>query len=349
MRGRFLEAVRVHRPGVELVADTRVCVETDPYLADYRVDGAPVLPAVMSLEAMAQAASALAGYPMRRAEGVSLSSPPVVPAGEGTVLRVSARRNGDRVETVLGGETVLPGEEGGQHTEYARAVFAHAAEPGRVPPGQATWPASGSPVAPGDGGGILDGTELYETVCFQSGRFRRIALLPEITAAGCHAIVRGGDEQPWFGLVSGPSDAPLLLGSPGLNDAALQAIQACVPQRRLQAAGCESLTASGAEVRGAVEIRAVRRDRPGGTLEPAAAPDGYAWDVYAFDRSGMAVVTWTGLLMRDAGPLDEHRGAGPPDAVRSGSSPGNAQLAPQDVEQGLVSPEIDTIGHTTIP
>jgi len=68
MRGRFLDAVRVHRPGLALVADTRVRLETDPYLADYRLDGAPVLPAVMSLEAMAQAASALAGYPMRRAE-----------------------------------------------------------------------------------------------------------------------------------------------------------------------------------------------------------------------------------------------------------------------------------------
>jgi acyl transferase domain-containing protein len=349
MRGRFLETVRVHRPGVALVADTRVRLETDPYLADYRVDGAPVLPAVMSLEAMAQAASALAGYPMRRAEGVSLSAPPVIPAGEGTLLRVSARRTGDRVETVLQGETVLAGKEGGQHTEYARAVFGYAAAAGGVSPAQVTWPASDSSATPGDARGILDGTELYETVCFQRGRFRRVAMLPEITAAGSHAIVRGSDEQPWFGLVSGPSDAPLLLGSPGLNDAALQGVQACVPQRRLLAAGCESLSASGTEVRGAVEIRAVRRDRPGDTLGPADAPDRYVWDVYAFDRSGMAVVTWTGLRMRDAGPRYDGSGAGQPGAVRPGSVPGDAQLAPQDVEQGLVSPQIDTIGRTTIP
>jgi malonyl CoA-acyl carrier protein transacylase len=349
MRGRFLEAVRVHRPGMALVAETRVRLETDPYLADYRVGGAPVLPAVMSLEAMAQAASALAGYPMRRAEAVSLSAPPVIPADEGTLLRVSARRTGDRVETVLQGETVLPGKEGGRHTEYARAVFGYAAEAGRVPAGQATWPPSGSAAAPGEARGILDGTELYETVCFQRGRFRRVAMLPEITAAGSHAIVRGSDEQPWFGLVSGPSDAPLLLGSPGLNDAALQVVQACVPQRRLLAAGCDSLTASGAEVRGAVEIRAVRRERPDDTLEPADTPNGYVWDVYAVDRSGVAVVTWTGLRLRDAGPLYDGSEAAQPGAAQPGSVPGDAQLASQDAEQGIVSPQVDTIGRTTIP
>jgi enediyne polyketide synthase len=298
---------------------------------------------------MAQAASALAGYPMRRAEGVILSVPPVIPADEGALLRVSARRTGDRVETVLQGGTVLPGKEGGRHAEYARALFGYAGEAGEVPPDQATWPASGSAAAPGQAHGILDGTELYETVCFQRGRFRRVAMLPEITAASSHAIVRGSDEQPWFGLVSGPSDAPLLLGSPGLNDAALQAVQACVPQRRLLAAGCDSLTASGVEVRGAVDIRAVRRERPGDTLEPAEAPGEYVWDVSAFDRSGVAVVTWTGLRMRDAGPLFGGSGAGQPDEVRPRSLPGDAQLAPQDVEQGAVSPQIETIGRTAIP
>jgi hypothetical protein len=174
-------------------------------------------------------------------------------------------------------------------------------------------------------------------------------MLPEITAAGSHAIVRGNDEQPWFGLVSGPSDAPLLLGSPGLNDAALQAVQACVPQRRLLATGCDSLTASGAEVRGAADIRAVRRERPDDTLEPAATPGEYVWDVYAVDRTGVAVVTWTGLRLRDTGPLYDASGSGQPGAARPGSLPGDAQLAPQDIEQGLVSPQIDTIGRTTIP
>jgi enediyne polyketide synthase len=69
-RGRFLQFLRVHYPGVELVSEARLALSTDPYLAEHRVDGIPVLPAVMALEAMAQAASALAGRPVRAATGV---------------------------------------------------------------------------------------------------------------------------------------------------------------------------------------------------------------------------------------------------------------------------------------
>ena len=50
-----------HRAGLRRAAVTG----HDPYLADYRVDGRPVLPPVLALEALAQAASALAGRPLR--------------------------------------------------------------------------------------------------------------------------------------------------------------------------------------------------------------------------------------------------------------------------------------------
>ena len=35
--GRLVETVRVHYPGVELVADAALDADSDPYLADYRV------------------------------------------------------------------------------------------------------------------------------------------------------------------------------------------------------------------------------------------------------------------------------------------------------------------------
>ena len=75
----------------------------------------------------------------------------------------------------------------------------------------------------------MDGTDLYGQVYFQTGRFRRVAFLPEVTSRSCRALVRGGDDQPWFGAVPGPVDAPLILGSPGLNDATTHVLQACVP------------------------------------------------------------------------------------------------------------------------
>ena len=70
--GRFLDEVKVHYPGIELVCDARLSLASDPYLADYRVDGLPVLAPAMAIEAMAQGASALAGRPLRQVTGVTL-------------------------------------------------------------------------------------------------------------------------------------------------------------------------------------------------------------------------------------------------------------------------------------
>jgi hypothetical protein len=97
----------------------------------------------------------------------------------------------------------------------------------------------------------------------------------------------------------------LLLGSPGLNDAALQVLQACAPDRRIWLAGCESVWASGRQASGAVEIRAVATVRPrparparpapvvpapARSLEAPAAPAGPAPP-----RDGL-VTPWDGLV-----------------------------------------------------
>ena len=229
-RYRFLETVSVFRPGAELVAGARICARTDPYLADYVLDGQPVLPPAIGLEAMAEAASALAGRAMRNARRVSLSAP--VPLAGGmtdeirAVLRVEARVRGDGVETVLRVRRDGPGD---QPAECARAMFVGPGEP----PGAAVLdPANGFGLVREAGAEIVDGADLYGPVCFQTGRFRRVALVSGKRPRSCRAIVRGRDEEPWFGDLAGPADE-LVLGSPGLNDAALQ-----VRRRACRTAGC---------------------------------------------------------------------------------------------------------------
>ncbi|HCU95243.1 MAG TPA: hypothetical protein DHU96_22060, partial [Actinobacteria bacterium] len=119
-RGRFLETIRVLYPGVELVADTRLTLASDPYLADHRIDGLPVLPLAMAAEAMAQAASALAGQPQLHLTEVAMPAPVVLPSDSGrgeAIIRVSALHRGETVETVLRcGET-------GFRVDHARAIF----------------------------------------------------------------------------------------------------------------------------------------------------------------------------------------------------------------------------------
>ncbi len=375
---RFLEKIRVHYPGVELVADATLGPATDPYLADYRLEGPAALPAVVGLEAMAQAAAVLAGQPLRQATGLRLASPVAI-AEDGTAqIRICALHHGDAVETVLRSAV------DGYQTDHFRAVFPVACAapagavlsdasgdfPGRGFPASAA-PASAVPASPAlvrgvptgtfpgvvPGGtvpvgtvaagvvpagavpagvvpagavpvgvvppalsagvvpaggpategphrgvqgsglldlmttGIVDGSDLYGPLCAHTGRFRRVAFMPSLTARSCRALVRGADHVPWFG--PDIAEGPLVLGSPAVNDAAIHALQACVPHRRLVPAGCESVTASGLVVAGAVEVRARER---------RATKEEYVWDVEAVDSDGRTVVAWAGLRLTDAGP-----------------------------------------------
>ncbi len=320
--GRFLQAVRAYYPGVELVCEARITARTDPYLADYLVDGLPVLPTAMALEAMAQAASVLTGRPVRRAAGVCADSPVVVPAGgtdPGAVIRICALRDGDTVTVVL------RCDESSFAVDHVRAVFSCDAQPAKA----ATSIGDALPEldeVPASDAGIVDGTELYGPICFQSGRFRRAALLPEVTSRSCRALVRGGDDQAWFNGPADQPDAQLILGSPGLTDATWHVLQACVPHRRLQLAGCDSVVFSGLAADGAVEVRAavaadplrqaagretatpgrpvIPRQGSGPEIRtPSAAASEFVWDVEAVDAAGRPLVTWSGLRLRDAGPL----------------------------------------------
>ena len=245
--GRFLREVAVHYQRIELICTARLSLATDPYVADYQIDGLPVLPPVLALEALAQAASVLAGRPLRQASAVTLDSPVLIhPDGE-AIVRICAQRAGDTIATAL------RSSGSSYRVDHATAEFSCTA-PELT---EAVAPASGLPQLAAAATGLVDGTELYGQVCFQSGRFRRIALLPEVTARSGRAIARGADDQPWFAPGSELAETDLLLGSPGLHDAALQLLQACQPYRRVRPTGCESVHFSGRVESGPVEIRAV--------------------------------------------------------------------------------------------
>jgi hypothetical protein len=275
----------VHYPGVEAVAEAGISPVTDPYLADNLVDGGPVMPAAMGLEAMAQVASLLAGRPLRHLKDVSMDEPVAVPAAGGQrTVRVCALVRDGAVETVL------HSSGSGFRIDHLRAIFPlvpPAAGNSQSLPDWAAEPGSLPAVS-----GIVDGTDLYGHICFQSGRLRRVAFLPDVTSRTCRALVRGSDDRPWFGALPGPVDAPLILGSPGLADATTHVLQACLPHRRVVPESCDEVTFRGREVRGAAAVHAQRRPGTQGV-----------WDVVASDATGLAIVAWTGLRLREAGPL----------------------------------------------
>src|SRR5262249_2485295 len=88
---RFLEHPRVHYPGVELVADCDLTPASDPYLLEHVFQHEPLLPGVMGLEAMAQAAMAVACEELRPVmEDVRFEQPIVVEPRSRVTVRIAA-------------------------------------------------------------------------------------------------------------------------------------------------------------------------------------------------------------------------------------------------------------------
>jgi enediyne polyketide synthase len=295
--GRFLREVAVHYPGTELVCSARLSLAADPYLADYRIDGMLVLPPVLAVEALAQVASVLAGRAVRQASSLRLDAPVLIPDDGEATLRVCALRDGDSIGTALRSSGTS------YRVDHATAVFSCAPPP--LPDSAvAAAPSAVPPLVSATGTGLVDGAELYGSVCFQSGRFRRIALLPEVTPRSGRAIARGSEELPWFAPGSDLNATGFLLGSPGLNDAALQVLQACVPYRRVRPTGCDSVQFSGREATGPVEIRAIAEPR----RRAGSLPDQPGPPAAEQDEDGPLAGTSALGSERGADPAARHNG-----------------------------------------
>ncbi|WP_283134068.1 type I polyketide synthase [Rhizohabitans arisaemae] len=280
--GRYLETVRVHQPGVELIAESRISLVADPLLDGHRIDGLPVLPAVAGLEAMAQAASALAGRPLTQVRSAAFTQPVVLAEDGVRLLRVCALRDGDAIRTVLRSDETAHGPD------HFSAVFPIPADD---PCQDGVRPARRDPRGTGDEGraepvpaGRLSPEELYGSLCFHTGGFRRVAEVTVLGAYACRAELAPGAET-----VGGA-----LLGDPAINDATVHALQACVPHRRLLPVGADAFHTTGRDAGGPLTLHARQRSQSGAD---------YVWDVHVTDRSGAPVRRWSGLRLTDAGPL----------------------------------------------
>jgi enediyne polyketide synthase len=269
--GRFTERVLVHYPGVELIAEATLDTTTDPYLTDYVVDGASMLPPTIAIEAMAQAASALAGAPTRSATDVSMAVPIVLPGPHAPTIRLCALAAGDAVTVILRCEST------GFAVDHFRGTFQPATAPTVSQPGQAP-----------EATGTIKAGDLYGPVCFQVGRFKRLTTVRFAGSKAATGVLDTAAEEPWW-----LAKLPPLLGSPAVTDAALQLAQACVPHQRLMFAGWTSATFTGRGATEVVELHAVE------VTEQAES----SWDVDAIDSEGQLVACFRGLVMREAEPL----------------------------------------------
>jgi enediyne polyketide synthase len=282
---RFIDRVSVHYPGIELVADTELSADSDPYLADHLLDGDLLFPAVLGMEAMAQAGAVLAGAPCGPVfENMEFLRPIVVPPDGATTIRVAALRRGDAVDVAI------RSSDTSFHADHFRATLRYAADQS---------PSAERAVVTASGGLLpLDpATDLYGGIFFQGKRFQRVAGYRWLSATSCVADISAQPGDGWFATYL---PAELQLGDPGARDAFMHAIQCCVPDATLLPAGVERLYAARPEdAGGQVVLHAVERARDGDT---------YTYDLDVRDSKGSLVERWQGLRLQ---AVRKAGGAGP--------------------------------------
>ncbi|MGD9310354.1 MAG: SDR family NAD(P)-dependent oxidoreductase, partial [Desulfosarcina sp.] len=123
---RFLENLAHLTPGVEAIFTAHLSLETDPYLSDHNFQGSTLFPTVFGLEAMAQAASWLAGQTAAsplQIKNVRLLRPITVDADSGAdiVIRAVLSESANDSETVLRAGILKAGT--GIRSDYFTATF----------------------------------------------------------------------------------------------------------------------------------------------------------------------------------------------------------------------------------
>ena len=271
---RFLERQRVFYPGVELVVDAELSRSTDPYLEDHVLQQQSLFPGVLGLEAMAQAAMALADsaeFPVF--EKVEFSRPVAVADEAKVTIRLAAlRRESGAVEVCL------RSEETDFQVDHFRAVCRFGA------PKETTG--RRLPLSPFESGHlpVEPKTDLYDRILFHRGRFCRLRGYRLLRAKECVAEITADDDAVWFGTYL---PAEFVLGNPGARDAALHAIQACIPHRRILPTGIERMVIHRSES-GTRFVRAKERTRDG---------DDFVYDVEITDARGEVIECWDGLRL----------------------------------------------------
>ena len=278
---RFLERVLVDYPGIESVAEADLSRGIDLYIDDHVFQGEYLLPAVIGIEAMAQAVAGLTRCDLRTLvaiEDVAFDRPVVIPdEGPTTIRLVAFMRASDRVEVVLRC----------QATDYQVSHFQATFRLGAT---VAQAPAScRRPTMTGRTLRLDPEIDLYESRLFQAGRFRRLLGYHELRATRCEAVVAAGDPRGWFG---GRHETSLLLGDAGMRDATIHAVQACIPHAMILPVGVDRVVADLSWPTGPRRVLAEERSCADGV---------FTYDLTVYDDAGVLRERWEGLRLKNVG------------------------------------------------
>lgn len=286
---RFIESPRLFQPGIELVVDAELSASSDPYFADHTLQNVGLLPAVLGLEALAQAAHALHGDRQRFSfEQVAFARPVTLQHGSSRALRLLALDRGDGTVDVA-----LRSNETDFCIDHFRAIV-------RADTSSVASSSERHRISADASAEFLDSpafdpeVELYGSALFQAGRFRRVKAYTTLSARRCRAEVAADGTSTWFAR-DFPSE--LLLGDPGARDAALHALQACIPHARVLPISVDRIETSRLAPDRSHWVHAIERERK---------DDEYLFDLVIVDQEGRLEESWSGLRLRRLEPIPPH-------------------------------------------
>ncbi len=270
---RFLETPRVYYPGVELVVDSDISVSSDPYLVDHVLGKEHLFPAVVAMEAMAQVASVLLNVAQPPIfEAIEFAQAISVPQQGRIKLRVAGLVTDEGVKLVIRTDAT------GFAVDHMRATCRNANED--VARSSAEGFARPDPLP------IDCERDLYPQLLFHTGRFRCVRAYHRLNAKECIAELKRTSNGNWFGR---HLPAGWLLGRPDIRDAAIHAIQACIPHARVVPVEVQRLVTANRELPDSCYVNAEEISHQGSTL---------TYDIRIVNANGEALEEWTGLKLK---------------------------------------------------
>lgn len=282
---RFLENVRLHYPGIELIADAEISADTDPYLKEHCFQGDQIFPAVLGMEAMAQVASALEETDhVPEFRNLRFNRPIVVPPGKSIVLRVAGvRRQPGAIAIVVRSSTTS------FHVDHFTGECIFSADSDSQME-SAVSDVTRQKILPLS----LDG-DLYGRILFHQGRFRRITAYHELQARRCIAGISGSGKHSWFARFL-PDD--MILGDAASRDAVIHCVQACIPHKTVLPTGVDSIITNATWTTEPAIVTAEERSQDG---------DDFIYDLKVEDSNGRLYERWKGLRLHAVAPIEIQR------------------------------------------
>jgi enediyne polyketide synthase len=213
-------------------------------------------------------------------EDVVFQRPVAVPPGRSTTIRVAALvREPGSVEVVLRDEsTGFAADHFRALCRFGRPAGTAEAEPRLLAPFPAGAPVRRIALDPSG--------DLYGGVLFHQGRFQRLQGYRSLRATECLAEISADGSTVWFGHTLPDR---LVLGDPGARDAAIHAIQACIPHATLLPTAVERVVSQGLAADAPLLLAARERSRNG---------DEFVYDVEVLTVDGRLRERWEGLTLR---------------------------------------------------